>query len=567
MAISKARPVRFTPTGLVDAFDATGKFPGACRALTNLVFDQANPELVVCRPGVVSLASMALAGFANPTFISLQVGIGTRIYGMVTTTRNAGNDEPFCFDTASGLFVTISGVTAANTPASQPSSGSDWTPPTAASIGVMIAVTHPGFPGTAAHFYGVFDLSNPAAPAWRSENTTTNALPSVPTSVANFFNRAWFACGNIVFFTDVLTNPFTITNATQQLTIGDSAPINAQAGLPLQTTSSGIIGALTIFKKTQIWQVTGDQALFNISLNYISLTVGTNAPRTIAQAPAGLYFMSTGGPYFITLTGAVLLLTYDFGPTSTPDVMVPFQNAITPTRWCGAYNSSIYRLCGPTSIRGVQGTNDYWFDERKRRWTGPHSFAYDCASAVGGFFVLSSANYSGVLVQSLATPALGFVGTDLTAPMSVTLLSSTFPKIGDMFRKQVAESQIELAATGGVAIYTITAQDEQGNTLGTAVIAVSSTGVPWGYFVWGDGSIWSGSNVWGGGALWGSPPVGSGAIWGFGSNTVPHTFPVPWAAPLVFEKMALLITAPASLALGIGTFYARYQTTGYMTPR
>ena len=38
----KTFPVRYTPRGLVDALDATDKFPGASTALTNLVFDQSN---------------------------------------------------------------------------------------------------------------------------------------------------------------------------------------------------------------------------------------------------------------------------------------------------------------------------------------------------------------------------------------------------------------------------------------------------------------------------------------------------------------------------------------------
>ena len=62
MAISKAQPIRFTPRGLSDAFDATDRFQGACQALTNLVFDQSNPELVVTRPGVTQLASFTVGG-------------------------------------------------------------------------------------------------------------------------------------------------------------------------------------------------------------------------------------------------------------------------------------------------------------------------------------------------------------------------------------------------------------------------------------------------------------------------------------------------------------------------
>ena len=36
------------------------------------------------------------------------------------------------------------------------------------------------------------------------------------------------------------------------------------------------------------------------------------------------------------------------------------------------------------------------------------------------------------------------------------------------------------------------------------------------------------------------PPIGTGVIWGSGLvKAIPHTYPVPWPAPLVFEKMQL----------------------------
>jgi hypothetical protein len=544
VAIRNAEPMRFTPRGLCDAFDATDKFPGACRSLVNLIFDQSNPELVVSRPGVVKIVDFALNGFSNPTFISIQATIGTRTYGMIATSRNAGHDEPFCYESATGAFITISGVTAGNTPTSPATTG-DWTPPTLATVGTMIIITHPGFNGAGANFYGIIDLTNPAAPAWRDENTATNGLTGVPVSVANFNNRAYFAVGNQLQYTDVLTNPLTRTNATQALTIGDSTAVNALAGLPIQTTSSGVLQTLTVFKKTQIWQVSGDTVTSNLSLNYSSLNIGTTAPRSLAQGPYGLYFFSTGGPYFIDLLGTVRLVTNKLQELE-PDIQTPFQNAVTPTRWAGAYNSSVYRVCGPTVIGGVQSVNDYWFDEHKRRWIGPQTFAYDCASALGGYFILSSVNNPGLLIQSSPNQAAGFPLTDLSTQMSFALESASFPKVGDMLQKQVAESQIELAATNGQVTYQIIAEDEVGNQIGTAAITVG-TAVP----KWGDPGL-----TWGmPGLLWTSPSA----------QQVPRTNPVPWSAPLVFEKMRLLISGSVTAAVGIGTFYARYQKTGYMT--
>jgi hypothetical protein len=600
--------MRFTPRGLVDAFDASDKFPGASQKLSNLIFDQSNPELVVSRPGVTLLVDLAATGrFASPTFISIHIAIGTRIYGMVATLRFPGHDEPFCYDTATSTFIPISGVTALTTPLT-PALFGDWVPPTMTSVGTLVIVTHAGFSGLGKHLwgdgtlwgstsqggsnalwgdaytFGTIDTTVPNALVWNSTTTAVNPLDGVPTAVANFNNRAWFAVRNQLEYTDVLTNPLTRTNATQAITIGDSGIVNALSGLPVQTAGSGIVQTLTVFKSTQVWQVGGDPATWNLGLDQISLTVGTNAPRSIGLSPYGTYFGSTGGPYFIDLLGALRPLTNSL-QTLEPDVQTPFENAFFPTRWAGAYNSTIYRVCGGTTVRGISSVNDYWFDEHKRRWNGPHTFQYDCASALGGFFVLSSVGNPGLLMQSNTQQNMNFVNTDLGTLMTCTMLSSTFPKVGDMFVKQVAESQIELSASSGNITYNITAQDEQGRTIGFAQISVINQGAAWGSFNWGDGTLWSTSNLWGGGSLWGAlgsywgdgtlwlgnPPAywtaaaGSGVLWGAGVQNVPHTYPVPWAAPLVFEKMQLLVTATASAEVGIGTFYARYQKTGYMT--
>lgn len=574
MAISKSTPVRFTPRGLVDTFDATDRFPGACRLLTNLVFDPANPELVISRPGVTTLVDFQAHGFKIAKgfgFISVQAAVGSRIYGLIATTLHTGHDEPFCFDTATQAFVPITGTTLANTPVSPATTG-DWTPPTMASVGTMIIFTHPGFDGTT-HFFGIIDITNPNAPTWTSTNTVTNALPSLPIAVANFNNRAWFATSgteqNQVWLTDVLTNPLTITNADQFLVIGDSAPINALSGLPIQTTSSGVLGSLTIFKETQIWQITGDYPVTTGGLaeNFVSLTVGTNSPRSIAQAPFGIYFSSTGGPYFLDLLGTLRQVTHQMSEL-LPDLSVPFRNAVTPTRWAAAYNSAVYRVCGATTIQGVQQTNDYWFDETRRRWNGPHSFQYDCASVQSGYFVLSSYLFPGQLIQSNPVQTLDFVDTDLGTAYFIKLLSSTFPKEGWMAMKQVAESQIELASSEGLIDYLIQAQDDQGNVLDSVDIPIASNGGIWNFFDWDDGTAWTVSNTWGGGAVWGAPPIGTGSIWGVGlARRIPHTYPVPWHFPLVFEKMAIQITTAIAGNVSIGTFYARYQKTGYMTIR
>jgi len=539
MAIPKSYPMKFTPSGLVDAYDSTGKFPGACRTLKDLIFDRSNPEIMISRPGVTTAYNFS--DFTTPGFVSVHAIIGTRIYGMVATARNTGMDEPFCYDFSTGAFVSISGVTGANTPTSPATTGA-WTPPTMAAIGVYVIITHPGFNGVGANFFGVIDLTNPAAPAWSSSNLATNALTAVPQAVANFNNRAYFAVGNALPYSDVLA-PKTRTNATQQLTIGDTTAITALSGLPIQTTSSGVIGALIAFKPTQVWQITGDTTTSNLAQNFLSLTTGTNAPRSVAQSPQGLYFANVAGPYIIDPFGMVRPLTRSI-QDQDPDVQAPWVAATVPSRIAAAYAGSIYRVCMPTVVAGQDVTNDYWFDEHRRRWTGPHSVPYDCASQNGNDFILTGQANPGILIASQSAQNSVTVYTDLGVAQAPILLSSTFPKTGHMTQKQVVESTQELSASGGNITYTVESQDEQGQQLGSVIVAVVPAGALW--------TASPGVTVWGGGTKWSS------------SQNIPHVYSLPWAAPMVFKKMAINISASASAQLQIGTHYSRYQDTGYM---
>ncbi len=537
MAIRRAYPIRFTPRGIADAFDATDVFPGACQRLSNLVFDQGNPEIVVSRPGV-GTALTSFGGFTSPTFVSVHIAIGNVIYGMVSTGRNPGQDEPFAYNVLTNTFTTITGVTAGNTPASPATSGA-WTPPTMAVISTKIIVTHPGFNGTGSNFFGVIDISNPAAPTWTAANTATNALPGVPTSVANFNNRAYYAVGNVLYYSDVLV-PTTRTNATQSLTVGDTTAIVAQSGLPIQTTSAGVIGALVVFKGSQIWQVTGDAALTNLALNYITLTTGTQAPRSVVQTLFGITFSGIDGPYVLSFLGTLGALSNTPGQGGTADIQFPFIFATTPSRIASGYSGNVLRICVPTVILGVAQTNDYWFDVHRKRWTGPHTFTYDCVSQVSNYFVISGADHGAALYKSQSVPDATSVYTDAGAALTSRITSSSFPKTGHMQQIQVVESTQELSSSGGSVNYNVTALDDQNNTLGATFVMTPASGINWG-----------GGTNWGSGALWTS------------AAKIPHVYNLPWPAPLVFQKMAVDIIASSANALAIGTFFARYQDTGY----
>lgn len=536
MAIRNGKPVRFTPKGICDAFDATDAFAGACRQLSNLVFDQGNPEIVVSRPGVGS-AQTSFSGFTTPTFVSVFIVIGVIAYGMVSSARNPGNDEPFAYNLLTNAFITISGVTSANTPASPATSG-PWTPPTMAVVSTKILVTHPGFSGSGTNYFGVIDITTPSAPAWSSTNLATNPLTGVPTSVANYNNRAWFAVGNTLPFSDVLA-PTTRTNASQSVTVGDTTAITAQSGLPIQTTSAGVIGALVVFKPNQIWQITGDPTTSNLAENYISLTTGCIAPRSVVQGPFGIFFAGQDAPYILNFLGSLVPLSSRPGTDFPADLQVPFQNATVPSRISASFSGNIYRICVPTLIQGIAQTNDYWYDIRRKRWTGPHTFTYDCAAQYGAAFVLSGATQGAALFLSTTIPNANSAFNDNGTQLTSTLQSSSFPKTGHMAEVQVVESTLELSTSGGQVNYNITALDDQNNTLDSTFIMTPPAGVKWDAFLWG------------------------GANWASASN-VPHVYTIGWSKALVFQKCALQVSASSSNEVSIGTFFARYQDTGYV---
>ena len=537
MGNQKEYPVRFTPRGLSDAWDSSMTFPGACKRLTNLIFDQSNPEMVRARPGVGTDLT-TFASFTNPTYISQHTVLGNLVYGMVATGRFAGHDEPFCYDLKNNVFITITGPTAGNTPTTQPISG-DWTPPSMAVVGIKIIITHPGFNGVGANFFGVIDITNPAAPTWTSANTATNGLPSVPVWVVNYNNRAYFFLSNKAFYSDVLV-PTTMTNAGQSLTMGDTTPIIGASGLPIETASGGVVASLIVFKQFQIWQITGDAAITGtLATNFLSLNVGATSAGTIVQTPIGTIFSGIDGPYYVSPLGQVLPLTKD-NTKLAQDLQAPFQGMINVGRAVGSYTGSVYRICMETVIEGVSQIADYWFDATVRRWNGPHSFPYDCISPAGNYFVVSHRSKGAHLYKSQYLPDLTSVYNDDGTAISVFLEASFLPKLQNINVKDVIESTIELTSTAQTTVYTITAIDERLTNMSTVLLNLNSPAAYWGA-----------GGVWGGGSKWNSIV-----------NNM-YTYTIPWDTPLVFKKLMLTISAASSYSLAIGTIFIKFRDCGY----
>ena len=166
MTLVNTKPLRFSPQGLSDALAEEDAFPGACTSLKNLIPDPSTKNLWTPRPAAVSLT--IFGSFSSPTGVTVMKIVGSFVYGLVSTSRFAGKDEPFCFNLATNTFVTVTGVLSTNVPTTQSTSG-DWTPPTMDVMGTNVVVTHPGFDGVT-NFIGWFDITILSAPVWHAGN-------------------------------------------------------------------------------------------------------------------------------------------------------------------------------------------------------------------------------------------------------------------------------------------------------------------------------------------------------------------------------------------------------------
>lgn len=590
MAIRDVIPMPFIPAGLSDSRDGNMSKKGGMLSCQNLMPSPATPGILIPRPAAFKVIDFVAGGFSSPGYISAMVQAGTRIYGTIATARNAGRDEPFCYDFATNSFVTVAGVTASNTPTSPASTGA-WTPPSMCQVGPTILLAHPGFSGAASgNYFGWFDTSgfslssltgtthgtttidtlsaNPLtlgvqpgqqitgtnipagtritavtassiilsqaatgsgsgvaltitggtfmSPLWCAGNTNTNGLPSVPTFCANFNNRVYFACANLAYFTDVLV-PTQITNATNFLTIGGNGdPITSMAPQPyFATNTGGIAQALLIFKAFQIWQVQGDLALSTLSLNQVIQGVGTQSPRSPAVTPNGIAFLAIDGIRNVGLDGQVSI--------PVGEVVVPFITALTPSRTAAAYNQGVYRAVVDFLEGGVYEKFEYWWDEIREIWTGPHTLTYDNIIPYGSSFLVTSTTNTGAIYQTNVLPgaadSFSEFGSQLTFTYQTGVLSEDTSILSE---KALIEHTIFMGFDTELTL-TFKALDPSYNTFSTYQVT--------------------------------TPLV---------APSQPTTYGVFWPGPIVFNRMSVQITGNSASGLQLGAMYLHYQALGYI---
>ena len=371
-----------------------------------------------------------------------------------------------------------------------------------------------------------------AAPLWAAGNTTNVPLAGVPQAVAQFNNRAWFAQGQYLAFTDPLS--LNISQATNILTIGDVSPITALCPLTIINASGAPVQGLLAFKKNLIVLVTGDPTTNDLAVTILSpAAIGTSSPRAICPTEAGVYFIDDAtGLRCIQLNGQIT--------DPLPDVRVPFIFALNRSRISGAYSSGIYRVCLQSGAVAGTPFQEFWFDLKYRLWTGPHTFRQSLIVAWAGTFLAFSDGTPATLYQSDPTQNLSSVFTENGVALQWQYKTCSLPEDDTSLENSCVVSTLNLAFKSGASQIVCQALDENFSIINSAIIYPPGGASLWGNFIWGVG-IWLGNQ--------------------FGLRP----YQIPWTDALVFSKLSLNVTGASSLGFKISNFQAEYQPLGYVT--
>lgn len=526
---------RWVPRGVSDTVLGDDSPPGAMASLQNLIHDPTTPGSFICRPANTSLIDFSgLPGTpGTPGVITEAYQVGNIIFGLIsiTTGTYSGHDLPFAYNVTSAVFLTVSGITTSNVPVSQATSGA-WTPPQMTLTGVQLVVTHIGFPGAAGNYFGWFDVTTPTVPVWHAGNTTGNALPSVPQACGTFNNRTRFACGSTVYYTDTLD--LNMTASDQSQTIGDYTPVTTLAALPTGSSALNIIQGLLAFKLNSITLITGDPSTSNLGSNLISPSVGTAAPRSAVSTPDGVKFMTNDGIRFVNF----------FGLLSVPDedLANPFINAVTPSRVAACFNGDIYRICTQNGAKTTTPFEDYWYDFKRKGWSGPHTFRYDTIVPINNDFALASNAITGKMWDSYSVQNQGGFGNTFVENGSQLVWEYETPPMTDlnnMYANCVIRTTLEIAAPEEGQTYNFTMRNESGNQLASASTTEASGEAIWGAFLWG------------------------AANWGASTGGLAPTS-IPWNSTCISNRFVFQASGSSSLGFKIAGLRNGYKKLNYL---
>lgn len=539
MTLRNAQPIPFSPAGVSDALDGTNVMKGGMAALQNLIPYPGTRNLWGCRPAAQELINLA-DDIAAAGFISTFKVIGNIMYGLVASSTFPGHDYPFAYNLLTDTYVAVTGATLNNTPVS-PSSTGDWVPPTMDLIGVRLVVTHPGFNGTAGNYFGWFDISTPTIPTWNAGNLSgAFTFSTAPSAVKQFGQRAYFAVnppsGQPALVASDVLDAITITNAGQILTFGDNQQLTALGVLGLNNQLGGLTQALMVFKGvSNIFQVTGDYALSTgWTVNSLNMATGTLSPLSICSTPAGLAFVSPEGVRVIDFDAHVSPPIGEAGN----GVTAAFIYALQPSRTCAAANANVVRISVQNG--GVAGTpvQEWWYHLSRQCWSGPHTFPASLIATYNNTFIEAAQGVDSKIFQSDATQTSTSTYVENGSQITFAWQTVMLPDTMQMAENNILEATINMALAAGVNIG-VSAIDQNGTVFDSVVISPTGSPTIWGNFQWGQ------------------------ADWlGLANGLYPRE--LQWSEPLVFRRLAMLVTGDCASGLLVGDMFLRYESLGYL---
>lgn len=528
------------PKGTSDTLDASSTFEGAMASLQNLIPDPTTSRLWQCRPASSRLTEFST--FTTPGFISVAKIIGDFLYGMVASGRNAAHDEPFCYNLATNAFVVVGGVINATTTPASPATAGEWTPPTMDVIGARMVVTHPGFSGAAGVFFGWFDITNPAAPVWNAGNLTgAIVFTTVPSCVRQFNGRAYYIHNSTaqpsVIFSDAL-NAVNVTNANQALTFGDNALLTTIGQLPLENQLGGIIQGLMVFKNsTNIFQITGDSATSNLTVNALNVATGTGSPNTVVPTPKGVAFMAPDGLRIIDWNAHVS----DPIGLDGQGVAVPFIQAVSPSRMISACNGNVLRISVQNGIAPGTPFQEFWYDFGRSTWSGPHTFP--AAAFIAQYkttFIEAPQGVLASLWQSDWKQNSTSQFVENSATMTFVFQTPQLPDTDEIVQHAMTEATLDMAfGSAGLSSVQVSALNANSAIIDTVALSQTTTATIWGAFTWG------------------------AAVWGGTANNL-QTYPINWTKPVEFSKLMLNVTGISAQGVKLGALHMRYLSLGQL---
>ena len=406
----------------------------------------------------------------------------------------------------------------------------------------IVKASATGFTGAGGVYFGWFDISNPAGPAWHGGQLSGAVTFTVPPSAVRQFNgRAYYihnlASQPAAIFSDAL-NAINVTNANQILTFGDNVALTALGGLALFNQLGGIIQSLMVFKDTQnIYQITGDPTTSNLSVNALNITTGTLAPNTVVSTPIGLAFVAPDGVRVIDFNAKI----DDPLGIDGMGVSVPFIYSVVPSRMAAACAGNILRISVQNGNAPGSPNQEYWYDFARGIWTGPHTFPASLIAPYKNTFIEAPISVTASLWQSDAVQSGTSTYVENAVQLTWSYATSMLPDTDKMTENSMTEGVLDIATPSTIPPVGVSALDQNGQVLGTVnLIPPAASPTIWGSFTWGA-------------AAWSGVPVA----------LAPQQ--LQWKAPIVFTRMQIQATGQSAAGVKLGTLHLRYQILRYLS--